>query len=77
MLLPGLSPWLGRLAALIVTAFLFAAIHPQGIAGIPPIMALATTLGTLRLWRGSLIAPMTVHAINNGIACIAMAVALG
>ena len=48
-------------------AFIFAVIHPQGWAGVPPIMALALTLSALRLTRGSLIAPMTAHALNNGL----------
>jgi len=47
-------------------AFIFAVIHPQGWAGVPAIMTLAIAFSTLRLWRRSLIAPMTAHALNNG-----------
>jgi membrane protease YdiL (CAAX protease family) len=47
-------------------------IHPQGWAGVPAIMALAATFSFLRMWRQSLIAPMTAHALNNGIMCAMM-----
>ena len=48
------------------TGFMFAAIHPQGVLGIPPLMALGATFAFLREWRGSIIAPITAHALNNG-----------
>lgn len=46
-------------------SFIFAAIHPQGLIAIPPLMALAVGFSLLREWRGSLLAPMTAHATNN------------
>jgi membrane protease YdiL (CAAX protease family) len=49
-----------------VSSLIFAAVHPQGLLGIPPLMAIATSLCLLREWRGSLLAPITAHAINNG-----------
>jgi len=49
-----------------IMAFIFAAIHPQGFLAIPVLMSLAIGFGLLREWRGSLIAPMTAHAIHNG-----------
>ncbi len=72
LLFPGLSAWLRWLAGLLLGAFVFAAIHPQGWAGVPAIMALAGSFSLLRMWRQSLIAPMTAHALNNGIMCIVM-----
>ncbi|WP_395737886.1 lysostaphin resistance A-like protein [Prosthecobacter sp.] len=72
LLFPGLSAWLRWLAGMLVGAFVFAAIHPQGWAGVPPIMALAGGFSLLRMWRQSLIAPMTAHALNNGIMCLVM-----
>lgn len=54
-------------------AALFAAVHPQGLIGFPLLFAIGLTLSGLREWRGSLIAPMVAHALNNG---ITLAVAL-
>jgi len=71
-LFPGLSAWLRWLPGVLLSAFVFAVIHPQGWAGVPAIMALAGSFSVLRLWRQSLIAPMTAHALNNGIMCAAM-----
>jgi membrane protease YdiL (CAAX protease family) len=59
-----------------IVAFLFAAIHPQGWTTIPVLGSIALILAFLREWRGSLIASMTAHAINNGVlvAVVVMAV---
>jgi membrane protease YdiL (CAAX protease family) len=54
---------------------IFAAIHPQGWVAIPVLGGIAMMLAGLREWRGSLIASMTAHAINNGVAVL-MLVAL-
>ena len=35
-----------------------------------PIMALALAFSLLRMWRQSLISPVTAHALNNGILCV-------
>jgi membrane protease YdiL (CAAX protease family) len=72
LLFPGLSAKSRWLLGLVLSAFIFAVIHPQGWAGVPPIMTLAATFSLLRLWRQSLIAPMTAHAINNGSVCVVM-----
>lgn len=53
--------------AAILNAVLFAAIHPQGIIAVPLLSSLAIGFSLVREWRGSLIAPMTMHAIHNGI----------
>ncbi|MBI4025702.1 MAG: CPBP family intramembrane metalloprotease [Verrucomicrobia bacterium] len=42
-------------------------IHPQGWFAVPVLMSLGFTFGFLREWRGSLIAPVCAHAINNGL----------
>lgn len=72
LLFPGLSAWLRWLPGALMSAFVFAVIHPQGWAGVPAIMALAMTFSTLRQWRQSVIAPMTAHALNNGLMCTMM-----
>jgi len=61
---PGVFTWL---LATVVTAFLFAAIHPQGFVGVPVLMSIAFVLAGLREWRRSLVAPITAHALHNGI----------
>ncbi len=67
LLFPGLSALARWLVGALLGAFVFAVIHPQGWAGVPAIMAIALTLTALRTFRGSLIAPMTAHALNNGL----------
>jgi membrane protease YdiL (CAAX protease family) len=47
-------------------------IHPQGWAGVPAIMVLASTFSLLRMWRQSLIAPITAHALNNDLISLLM-----
>ncbi len=50
-----------------VSSLIFAAIHPQGLYGIPILATLAIGFALVREWRESLIAPMLMHAINNGL----------
>lgn len=68
---------LGILAAAFVSSFFFAVIHPQGIVGVPPLVALAMILALIREWRGSLIASVTVHAVHNTLAMTAVFFMLG
>jgi membrane protease YdiL (CAAX protease family) len=49
-----------------VVGLLFAAVHPQGWTTIPVLGVIGMVLCGLREWRGSLIASMTAHALNNG-----------
>lgn len=51
----------------LVNGIIFAAIHPQGIFLVPMLAALAISFSIVREWRGSLIAPMTMHAIHNAL----------
>ena len=67
LLLPGLSGIARLVAGALGSAFIFAVIHPQGWAGVPAIMAIAMTMSVLRMRRGSIVAPMTAHALNNGL----------
>lgn len=50
----------------LIVAFIFAAIHPQGLIAIPALMSLGFVFCLLREWRGSLIASMVAHGLNNG-----------
>jgi membrane protease YdiL (CAAX protease family) len=51
--------------ACVVNGVIFAAIHPQGIVGIPILTSLAVALTLIRFYRGSLWPPMVVHAVHN------------
>ncbi len=51
----------------LLASFIFAVIHPQGLIFVPLLMSLALGFSILREWRGSLIAPMIAHAIQNGL----------
>lgn len=51
----------------ILNALIFAAIHPQGIAAIPVLASLALAFSLVREWRGSLVAPMVMHGVHNGL----------
>jgi len=53
--------------SILITSFLFAAIHPQGWVAIPALMGIAIGMNLMREWRGSLIPSMMVHGISNGI----------
>jgi membrane protease YdiL (CAAX protease family) len=66
LLFPGLAARLRWVMGALIGAFIFAVIHPQGWAAVPAIMAIALAASMLRLVRGSLIAPMALHAMNNG-----------
>jgi membrane protease YdiL (CAAX protease family) len=51
----------------LIVSVVFAALHPQGVLAIPALAALATGMTLLREWRGSLVAPVIMHAWNNGL----------
>ena len=57
----------GRFASALLSALLFAAIHPQGIVALPVLTGMALVFAGIREWRGSLIASMSAHALNNGV----------
>lgn len=56
------------LPSAVLVALIFAALHPQGWTAIPLLGSLAVVFAALREWRGSLIAPIAAHALNNGAA---------
>jgi membrane protease YdiL (CAAX protease family) len=49
-------------------SILFAAMHPQGWAGVPVLASIAIVLAAIREWRGTILASATAHALNNGFA---------
>lgn len=65
--------WGSILFSAVLNGFIFAAIHPQGIAGIPILMTLAICFSLVREWRNSLLTPMLMHAIHNTIVtCVSL-----
>lgn len=52
----------------IIGGLIFAAIHPQGWMAIPVLAALGFNFAMIREWRGSIIAPITAHALHNSAA---------
>jgi membrane protease YdiL (CAAX protease family) len=59
-------PVLGALASATLVSFIFAVIHPQGLAAVPALMALAYGFALAREWRETLIPSMVAHGLNNG-----------
>lgn len=66
----------GRWLSAAGTGVIFAAIHPQGWTAIPALGAIGFVFALLREWRGSIIAPMAAHALNNGTLFVMMVVML-
>ena len=67
--------WISVAFASLVNGVIFAALHPQGLLGIPFLTTLAVGMSLARQWRDSLIASMTMHAINNGVlTCLMFAI---
>jgi len=69
-------PW-GLVLATAGVAFVFAIVHPQGWVALPALGAIAVVLSAQREWRGSLIAPVVSHAVNNGILVILLVMLVG
>jgi membrane protease YdiL (CAAX protease family) len=56
----------------ILSALVFAAVHPQGWIAIPLLATIGFILSAIREWRGSLIASMSAHALNNAFAVLVL-----
>ncbi len=59
--------WGSVVIAAAVTSLVFALIHPQGMLAVPVLSAMAVAFAIAREWRGSLVAPMVMHGMSNGI----------
>lgn len=67
--------WVSVVFASLVNGVIFAALHPQGLVGIPFLTTLAVGMSLARQWRDSLVASITMHAINNGLlTCLMFAI---
>ncbi len=73
----GLGTGRSFLVSATVVNFLFAIIHPQGLLGVPFLMALAYGFASAREWRGTLVPCMVGHALNNGLVMLVTMLVLG
>lgn len=55
------------LVAAVASSAIFAAIHPQGVLFVPALGGLAVGFCLFREMRGSLVAPIVAHGINNAV----------
>ncbi|MFB3431016.1 MAG: lysostaphin resistance A-like protein [Phycisphaerales bacterium] len=69
--------WAAPILAALVVAFLFAIIHPQGLALVPALMGLAVVFALMREWRGSIIGPMVAHGMHNAFIITTVMLLLG
>lgn len=68
MLLPAIARVTGSATTgILVSSFLFAAIHPQGIAGWPPLFVVGMMTALVTWQTKSLLPAMILHAIHNGV----------
>jgi membrane protease YdiL (CAAX protease family) len=67
---------LSIICSVLLSSFLFAAIHPQGWIAIPALMAIAIGMNLMREWRGTLIPSMIVHGVSNGLVTTMMIIFL-
>ena len=65
-LLSHLRAGIGPVVTAVITGLMFASVHPQGWAAIPALGSIGFVLAMIRQWRGSLLASMAAHALNNG-----------
>lgn len=54
------------LASGVLTAFIFAVIHPQGLFFVPVLMVIGFVLAFIREQRGSLYPAIAIHSLHNG-----------
>jgi membrane protease YdiL (CAAX protease family) len=55
----------GWLLSAVVSAFIFAALHPQGWTFIPVLGTMGFVFAGIREWRGTFLASAAAHALNN------------
>lgn len=69
-------PLVSALFSTTVVSFLFAAVHPQGLMVIPPLMFMAFGFSLVREWRASLLGSMFAHGMSNGMVLTVTTIAL-
>ena len=65
--------WASVIFAALLNGVIFASIHPQGLVAIPLLTTLAIGFSLAREWRDSLVCPMVMHGIHNGlVTCVGL-----
>ena len=64
--------WASVVFAAVLNGLIFAAIHPQGLFGIPMLTMLAIGFSLTREWRGSLVSSMVMHLMHNALVTCVM-----
>lgn len=59
--------WLSVAAAMLVSASIFAAIHPQGVLAMPALAGISIGFCITREWSGSVLPGMVAHGFHNGL----------
>lgn len=72
-----LGPRIGTVGAVVVASAIFALLHPQMPLGFLGLFVLGVVFTLLYLARGSLVAPMVAHALNNGVIFVSLALLTG
>lgn len=65
----------GPVPAVLLAAVAFAVVHIAPVAMVY-VVFLGLSTGLLRLWHGSLWAPLALHSVNNGLVVLIAALAL-
>ncbi|MFN8388766.1 MAG: type II CAAX endopeptidase family protein [Bdellovibrionota bacterium] len=63
--------------SVLLSALVFASVHPQGVIGLFPLTLIGIALALVREWRGNLLAGMVVHACVNGMTLFLVTALLG
>jgi membrane protease YdiL (CAAX protease family) len=66
----------GWLVSAIISAFIFAALHPQGWTAIPALGTIGFVFAGIREWRGTFIASAAAHAMNNAVVATVLVLAM-
>jgi len=69
--------WAAVAVAAAATSLVFALIHPQGMLAVPVLTAMAVAFALAREWRGSIVAPMVMHGMSNGIVMVMLMTMFG
>ena len=67
LLFPAFTKGLGKpIYGAVVSSFIFASIHPQGLLGVPVLMGIALMLCALSYQTKSLVSNIILHGLHNG-----------
>ena len=68
---------MGAVLSALIVGVVFAAIHPQGLVGLPVLASIGIVFALIREWRGSIIGSMAAHAVHNTAALTVLVLIVG